>query len=131
MNPDGMSSERTTGQGMRTDGTGDGRTSVAPIAPVAVQDGRVLRAVEASAGLLGGGLALGGIVLLLVQLLGPVVIDEAVGPGWGVVAAHLLIGAAAESARSVRRRLSVPVRALVATLTVLAVLTVLLLSWWR
>lgn len=121
-----MSAGGTPNRSADTEGLPTTRT-----VPVPVSNSRVLRAVEACAGLLGGGLALAGVVLLLLQLLAPAVIDDAVGPGWGVVAAHLLVGAAAESARALRRRLPVPARALVAGVTVLAVLAVLLLCWWR
>lgn len=107
------------------------RTPTQRLPVVAAPEGRGLRTAEAIAGLLGGGLALLGVVLLLVQLIAPLVIDDAGGPGWGVVAAHLLVGAAAETARGFRNRLPVVARRALAGATVVAVLLVLLLSWWR
>lgn len=96
----------------------------------AATPGRWLRAAEATAGLLGGGLLLLGVVLLVLQVVAPQVVDGADGPGWGRAICHLLVGAAGEGGRAVRRRFSLPVRAAVAGVTVLAVLVVLVITWW-
>jgi hypothetical protein len=98
--------------------------------PTSATPGRWLRAVELTAGLLGGGLLLLGVVLLVLQVVGPQVVDGADGPGWGRVICHLLVGAAGEGGRAARRRLPLPARAAVAGVTVLAVLMVLVLTWW-
>ncbi|MDQ6658811.1 MAG: hypothetical protein M3Z00_11410 [Actinomycetota bacterium] len=90
-----------------------------------------VRAVELVAGLLGSGMLLLGVVLLVLQLLTPHLIDGADGPGWGRVLAHLLVGVAAEGARGARRTFPVPARVAVGVLTVLAVLAVLVFTWWR
>jgi hypothetical protein len=72
-----------------------------------------------------------GVVLLVLQLVAPPVIDGADGPGWPAVLAHLLVGAAGETGRGFRSRLSSPVRSVVAGLTILAVIAVLVFIWWR
>lgn len=92
---------------------------------------RGTRALELIAGLAGGGLLLLGVGLLVLQLVVPQVIDDADGPGWGPALAHLLVGGAAETGRAFRGRLSVPLRLTVATVTILAVIAVLVLIWWR
>ncbi|MDQ2847592.1 MAG: hypothetical protein M3Y77_14865 [Actinomycetota bacterium] len=100
--------------------------------PTASQDPpRAVRAVELAAGLAGSGMLLLGVVLLVLQLLTPRLIDGAHGPGWGPVLAHLLVGGLAEGARGARRRIAVPARVAVAVLTILAVLAVLVFTWWR
>ncbi|WP_037362108.1 hypothetical protein [Nakamurella lactea] len=112
------------------DGRGDRSADLAPN-DGSGQPGRGLRALELTAGLAGGGLLLLGVVLLLLQFVAPQLIDGADGPGWPAVLAHLLVGGAGEAGRGLRSRFPTWARALLAGLTVLAVLAVLVLFWWR
>jgi hypothetical protein len=89
-----------------------------------------LQALGIVAGLAGGGLLLLGIVLLVLQIGAPLLIGGATGPGWGRVVLHLAVGGLAETGHALRRRLPVAAGALIAALTVLAVLAVLVLAWW-
>lgn len=93
--------------------------------------GRALRGVELMAGLAGGGLLLLGLILLGLQLLAPQLVSDATGPGWGTVSAHLAVGAVAETGRGLRARWVPGVRAGAAVLTILAVIGILALCWWR
>lgn len=94
------------------------------------ESGRGTRIVESIGGLFGAGLLALGVVLLILQLVAPAVVSGATGPGWGAVAAHLAVGAAAESVRVARHRLPVPARIVAAVLTVAAAIAVLAFCWW-
>jgi hypothetical protein len=97
--------------------------------------GRLLRAAEAAAGLLSGGLLVLGLALLVLQFVAPALVPGAgfaapAGPGWGRIAAHLAVGAAGEGAVAIRGRVPRPVRGVLAAGVMLAVLAVLWFAWW-
>lgn len=97
--------------------------------------GRPLRAAEAAAGLLTGGLLVLGLALLVLQFAAPQLVPGTgfaapIGPGWGRIAAHLAVGAAGECAVAARSRLPRPVRIALTTAVIAAVLAVLWFCWW-
>lgn len=103
----------------------------APLPTTRMDPPRGVRAIELVAGLVGSGMLWLGVVLLVLQLVTPQQIDGANGPGWGTVVAHLLVGGLAEAGRGARRKVPVPARVAISVLTILAVLAVLVISWWR
>jgi predicted secreted protein len=97
--------------------------------------GRLLRAAEATAGLLSGGLLVLGLALLVLQFVAPDLVpgtgfSAPAGPGWGRIAAHLAVGAVGEGVVAARCRLPRPVRGALATAVIAAVLAVLWFCWW-
>ena len=94
-----------------------------------------LRALEVVSGLLSAGVLVLGLVLLVSQLgarhlLSGTGLAAATGPGWWRVAVHLVVGAAGEVGMLLRRSAAPAVRAVVASVTVVAVVVVLGAAWW-
>lgn len=128
-----------------TDPLGEGADAVPPPrypAPTVRRRGTrgrpagVVRALEAVAGVLGAGVLVVGLVLLLAQIVAPRIwpgpgLGAAAGPGWGRVALHLVVGAAAEIIRGTRRSSGGTVRGLLAGAMVLAVIVVCWVAWWN
>ena len=86
-------------------------------------------------GLLAAGCLLLGVGLLVLAIVVPRTggsgIDVATGPGWPRTVWHLLVGALAEVGVWLGYRRSWPVRVAVGTVSSIAVLVVMALSWWR
>lgn len=97
--------------------------------------GVLVRSIAALADLLAAGVLVLGVALLVAMLVVPSAgsgaWNETTGPGWSRVAAHLGVGLAGETAGQLTRRASPGLRIAVAIATVVAVLAVLALSWWR
>lgn len=99
-------------------------------------DGRAVRFLTATAGLLSAGVLLLGIAMLVMKFVVPAMrsgtgLDESYGPGTGQIIAHLLVGAAGESTRLLRRRpVGAAVRGAAAVAVILGVLVVLWWGWW-
>lgn len=111
-------------------------TDTAPMPLAAVRRPALIgRFTVALAGLLAAGALILGIGLLIAMLVlpapGTTAVDGTTGPGWPRTVAHLVIGILAELGGQWARRGRWPVRVAVAAVTVVAVLTVLALSWWR
>lgn len=97
--------------------------------------GRGLRALEAIAGLLSGGVLVLGVLLVASQLFAPSLLHgtgyaTATGPGWWRVAAHLAVGLAGEAGVLVRRRMAPGARLAIAAGTVVAAVVVIAAAWW-
>jgi hypothetical protein len=97
--------------------------------------GVLVRSTVALADLLAAGVLVLGVVLLTAMVVLPSAgngaWNETTGPGWGRVAAHLGVGLAGGTGGRLARRASPGLRIAVAVATVVAVLAVLALSWWR
>lgn len=114
----------------------DGPDGAAPGAEGTAVDGRAVRFLTATAGLLSAGVLLLGIAMLVMKFVVPAMrsgtgLDESYGPGTGQIIAQLLVGAAGESTRLLRRRsVGAGVRGAAAVAVILGVLVVLWWSWW-
>lgn len=94
-----------------------------------------MRILDTVAGVLAAGLLLLGLLLLVLQLLAPSVlatwgVQDAAGPAWGGVIAHLAVGVAGEVVAGLRARWSTTARAGADATVILLSLAVLWWGWW-
>ncbi|SDP42466.1 hypothetical protein SAMN04515671_4169 [Nakamurella panacisegetis] len=97
---------------------------------------RILRTVEATAGLLSAGVLLSGVVLAVLAAVAPALIggsglSATDGPRLDRILVPLIVGGAGESMRLFRPRWNTPVRAVAAVAVVVASLLALWWGWWR
>ncbi|MBM9474985.1 hypothetical protein JL107_00870 [Nakamurella flavida] len=94
-----------------------------------------MRILDTVAGVLAAGLLLLGLLLLALQLLAPSVlaawgVQDAAGPTWGRVVAHVAVGVAGEVVVGLRARWSTSARAGADATVIVLSLAVLWWGWW-
>jgi hypothetical protein len=86
------------------------------------------------AGLLAAGCFVLGWALVVLMIVAPRTggtgLEVATGPGWTRTIWHLLVGGAGEAGLQFARKQSWPIRVIVATCVIVAVLATLALAWW-